>query len=55
MSYLLLGHKNFLLFSFRVSIADTGNISIIVESLIEHSDWFFPDGKFKKIACVVIY
>lgn len=27
-----------------VSIADTGNISIIVESLIEHSAWFFPDG-----------
>ena len=30
---------------YRVSIADTGNISTIVESLIEHSDWFFPEGK----------
>lgn len=27
-----------------MSIADTGNISNIVESLIEHSSWFFPDG-----------
>eukprot|EP00111_Clytia_hemisphaerica_P016710 TCONS_00049548-protein len=32
-----------------VSIADTGNISIIVESLIEHSNWFFPEGcEFKR-------
>ena len=29
---------------YSVSIADTGNISTIVESLIEHSDWFFPEG-----------
>ena len=39
-------HFIYLFFSrYRVSIADTGNISTIVESLIEHSDWFFPEGK----------
>lgn len=27
-----------------MSIADTGNISNIVESLIQYSSWFFPDG-----------